>query len=375
MKRFAIPLVLVLGTLAAACGPSGSGGSVASASAASPAATETGQARADLPSSSPVVPRAGTGVVDVVKQVLPAVVNVVSTTTSGTGEGTGFVVRSDGIIVTNFHVVEGATKVSVLTSDPKPKRYGARVIGGDPEADVAVLDVDATGMPTVPLGDSSRLQLGQPVVAIGYALGLQGGPSVTTGVVSSLTRKITVPDDRCVACPGGRRIYGNVVQTDAAINPGNSGGPLVNLAGQVVGINTAGVSAGSAENVGFAIQIDAAKPIIFHAAEHPQAPVAYMGVSSIDASNPQVQFELSPPVDRGAAIVGVVPNGPADDAGIRVGDVVVAFDGRPVVGSEQLGEAIRSHRPGDRVSVTVVHQDGSRSTVTVTLGTNPVPQT
>jgi S1-C subfamily serine protease len=371
MKRIVLPLVLVLAFVGAACGATGSGSS-SSPPAASARSPDTRQL-ASLPSSTPVA--GGGPVVAVVKRVLPAVVNVVSTTTRGGGEGTGFVVRSDGIVVTNFHVVEGATKVSVLTSAAKPKRYTARVIGGDPEADVAVLKVDASGLPTVPLGDSAGLQLGQQVVAIGYALGLQGGPSVTTGVVSSLTRKITVPDPRCTVCAKGERVYGQVVQTDAAINPGNSGGPLVNLAGQVVGINTAGVSAGNAENVGFAIQIDAARPIIVQAAEHPEAPVGFIGISSADASNPQVQFELNPGTSRGAAVVALVPNGPAADAGIRVGDVIVALDGTPVSDSQSLGDAIRSHRPGDRVTVTVVHPDGSRDDVDVTLGTNPVPQT
>jgi serine protease Do len=368
MKRFTVPLVLLLALLGGACTFTQS----RAATTSSPVTRDTAQARADFPSTSAVVPVGG--VVGVVRKVLPAVVNVVSSTPGGTGEGTGFVVRSDGVIVTNFHVVEGASKVTVLTSADDPVRYDARVIGGDPEADVAVLKVEATGLPTVPLGDSSRLQLGQQVVAIGYALGLQGGPSVTTGVVSSLTRKITVPDPNCQSCANEQRVYGDVVQTDAAINPGNSGGPLVNMAGQVVGMNTAGVNAGNAENVGFAIQIDAAKPIAFQAAEHPQAPVAYMGVASVDASNPQIQFELNPPVDRGAAVVSVVSNGPADRAGLRVGDVIVAFDGRTIETSQELGTAIRSHRPGDTVSVDLVRSDGNRTTVDVTLATNPAPQ-
>lgn len=129
-----------------------------------------------------------TAVEQVVQKVLPAVVNVVS----DRGEGTGFVVRKDGIVVTNFHVVEGTTSIKVLTSDGQPDEYSARVIGGDQQADLAVLDVDAQGLPTVPLGDSDQLKLGQQVVAIGYALGLEGGPSVTSGIVSSLTRQITV---------------------------------------------------------------------------------------------------------------------------------------------------------------------------------------
>jgi S1-C subfamily serine protease len=298
-------------------------------------------------------------------------VNVVADSSEGQGEGTGFVVRSDGIIVTNFHVVEGASKVTVLSSADEPVHYDARVIGGDVEADLAVLKIDATDLPTVAMGNSSDLQLGQQVVALGYALGLAGGPSVTTGVVSSLTRRITVQDSRCTGCTNGERVYTDVIQTDAAINPGNSGGPLLNMAGQVVGINTAG--ANQAENIGFAIQIDSVKPTIFQAADHPSQPVAFMGISSGPASDPQVQFEFAPPVDRGAVIVDVVGGGPADNAGIVVGDTIVRFDGRTVTDSEQLGGLIRSHRPGDEVSVGIVHADGSQDEVTVTLGVNPVP--
>ena len=197
--------------------------------------TNTAEPKAVFPSSQPTVATGQGAVVQVVRNVLPAVVNVVADSSEGQGEGTGFVVRSDGIIVTNFHVVEGASKVTVLSSAEEPVHYDARVIGGDEEADLAVLKVDATDLPTVAMGNSSDLQLGQQVVALGYALGLAGGPSVTTGVVSSLTRRITVQDSRCTECTNGERVYTDVIQTDAAINPGNSGGPLVNMAGQVVG--------------------------------------------------------------------------------------------------------------------------------------------
>jgi putative serine protease PepD len=334
------------------------------------ASTNTAEPRAVFPSSQATVATGQDAVVQVVDRVLPAVVNVVSDTGSGPGEGTGFVVRSDGIVVTNYHVVEGASKVTVLTSAQQPDRYDARVIGGDVEADLAILKVDATDLPTVPLGNSSDLKLGQQVVAIGYALGLAGGPSVTTGVVSSLTRRITVQDERCTECNQGQRVYTDVIQTDAAINPGNSGGPLVNMAGQVVGINTAG--ANQAENIGFAIQIDSAEPVIFQAAEHPSQPVAFMGISSGNASDPSIQFEFNPQVTQGAVIVDVVSGGPAAGAGIQTGDVVVMFDGQLVETAERLGELIREHRPGDHVEVGIVHQDGSKETVTVVLGVNPV---
>jgi serine protease Do len=329
------------------------------------------QASFPSPASSPTFQSGSTAVVEVVERVLPAVVNVVSeTATGGRGEGTGFIVRSDGIIVTNWHVVERAARVTVLTSEEEPREFDARVIGGDIQADLAVLDIEAEDLPTVPLGDSADLRLGQQVVAIGYALGLEGGPSVTTGIVSSLTRTITVPDPNCQECEGGRRVYTDVIQTDAAINPGNSGGPLVDLSGRVVGINSAGTT--SAENIGFAIQIDSVKPTIFQAAENPDEPVAFMGIVSQDAADPQVRFQLNPAVDQGAAIVSVARGGPADRAGIRVGDIVVAFDGRPIAGAAELGEAIRAHRPGDRVEVVLV-RGTERLTLTLTLGVNPVP--
>jgi putative serine protease PepD len=320
--------------------------------------TETAEPRAVFPSSEPSFARGRDAVVEVVDRVLPAVVNVVAASSQGEGEGTGFIVRSDGIVVTNFHVVEGASTVTVLTSDDDPVEYDARVIGGDIQDDLAILDIDATGLPTVPLGTSGDLELGQPVVAIGYALGLAGGPSVTTGIVSSLTRRITVQDANCIECENGQRVYTDVIQTDAAINPGNSGGPLVDLAGRVVGINTAG--AGSAENIGFAIQIDSAKPIIEDAANNPSAPVAFMGV----------QFDFASTGD-GALIAGVIDGGPADDAGVQPGDVVVLFDGEPVGSTDELGALIRSHAPGDVVEVGIVRADGSEATVTIELGLNP----
>jgi S1-C subfamily serine protease len=287
------------------------------------------------------------------------------------------VVRSDGIIVTNYHVVENASKITVLTSDQDPTEYNARVIGGDVGADLAILDVDATDLPTVELGSSADLKLGQRVVALGYALGLDGGPSVTAGIVSSLTRQIDVQDTGCPVEECGTdqtRVYEHVIQTDAAINPGNSGGPLVDMAGQVVGINSAG--ANQAENIGFAIQIDSVKPTIFHAAENPDAPVAYMGIlGPVPVSDPQVQFQLDPPVEEGVVIQDVVPGGPADRAGVQPGDIVVEFDGESIATDDDLVSAIRSHDPGDEVEVGIVREDGSRDVVTVTLGVNPVPTT
>ena len=175
----------------------------------------------------------------VAERVLPSVVNVTTNVyqasptgqpEQGKGVGTGFVVRANGVVVTNCHVVQGASRISVFTSEDQPTRYDARVIGGDCEHDLAVLKVDAAGLPTLTLGSSADLRLGQQVVAIGYALALEGGPSVTAGIVSSLDRTIRVPDPQCTVCPSGVRTYSEVIQTDAAINHGNSGGPLVDMA-------------------------------------------------------------------------------------------------------------------------------------------------
>jgi len=320
-----------------------------------------------LPTRAPIA-TSDDPVADVVDLVLPSVVNV----EGDDGEGTGFIVREDGIVVTNFHVVEGASEITVFTSDEEPEEFDARVIGGDIQADLAVLDVDAEGLPAVPLGDSDELRLGEQVVALGYALGLEGGPSVTSGIVSSLTRRITVSDPGCPPDECGsdqERVYTDVIQTDAAINPGNSGGPLVDLAGNVVGINTAGTSA--AENIGFAIQINSVTPTITQAAEEPGEPVAFMGISSIDASDPEFRFQYGTSVEAGAGIVNVVAGGPADVAGVELGDVVVSFGGEAISDSESLGEAIRSREPDEAVEIEVVRPSGERVTLSVTLGVNP----
>ena len=319
-------------------------------------------------------------IVQVVERVRPSVVNVTTdtlTTTpfgsqTGQGVGTGFIIRSDGVIVTNYHVVEGAQKITVVTPAPDSQRFEARVIGGDSTADLAVLKVDGHDLPTVPLGNSSDLELGQQVVALGYALALKGGPTVTTGIVSAMDRVIQAQDPNYHpggSAPDGSRTYRDVIQTDAAINPGNSGGPLVNLAGQVIGINTAG--AGSAENIGFSIAIDAAKPTIQKAVDNPGAPVAYLGVVTQTVSESlALQFDL--PVKQGAYVVDVATGGPADDAGINQGDVITEFDGTAVTSADQLGNLIHEHQPGDEVDV-VVETGTGLETRTATLGTNPLP--
>ena len=257
VRRMLVPLVAVTALLASACSVSWGSGSNADTSGG--AASTLQQTTPSSNGDDPVVAAIG--------EVAPAVATITShmapqqspfgITSGGEATGTGFVVRSDGVVVTNHHVIEGAQTVTVTMPEPDGQTLDATVVATDPEHDLAVLRVDATGLPTVTLGDSNDLQLGQQVIALGYALGLEGGPTVTSGIVSSLDRTIQVQDPNA---PSGSRTYADVLQTDAAINPGNSGGPLIDLEGNVVGIDSAGSS--SAENIGFAITIDAAKPLI-----------------------------------------------------------------------------------------------------------------
>jgi S1-C subfamily serine protease len=337
--------------------------------------------RQPSPAASPLPPLdAGREpVAAVAARVLPAVVNVTTNiyqpdptggAQQGKGVGTGFVIRANGVIVTNCHVVQGASRITVSTSASEPVRYQAHVIGGDCEHDLAVLKVNGRGLPTVPLGSSTRLRLGQNVVAIGYALALQGGPTVTAGIVSALDRTIEVSDPQCSVCPNGVRTYSNVVQTDAAINHGNSGGPLVDMSGRVVGINSAGSD--SAENIGFAISIDSAKSAIEQAISEPLRATAYLGVSTRDVTS-DLAFQLGLRTDSGAYVLATLENGPAADAGIREGDVIVEIDGKPIQAAEDLGRVLEEFSPGDEVDVRVIGPDGQERTHSVVLGTKPLP--
>jgi serine protease Do len=274
------------------------------------------------------------------------------------------------VIVTNCHVVEGGSRISVFTSDEEPTRYDARVIGGDCLHDLAVLKIDATDLPTVELGDSASLQLGQRVVAIGYALALEGGPSVTSGIVSSLDRTVEAQDPNCEVCENGVRVYADVVQTDAAINHGNSGGPLVDMHGRVVGINSAGSD--GAENIGFAIAIDAAKGTIEQAMTDPLGASPYLGVS-LQTVTADAAYQLGLGVGSGAYVLAVTTDGPASDAGIEAGDVIVGLDGQEVASAEGLGAVMETLEAGQRVDIEVVGADGAPETIGITLGTRPLP--
>ena len=279
----------------------------------------------------------------ILAKVEPAVVAI----RTSTGEGTGVVISSNGEVLTNAHVVAGSTTVRVTVGDEVTART-ADVVGSDAARDLAVLKIrDATGLPTAELDQSAGLQVGDDVVAIGNALGLQGTPTVTRGIVSALDRTL---DDLT-----------GLIQTDAAINPGNSGGPLVNAQGEVVGINTAIATGrnGVAQNIGFAISVERAAATIERLRSGGSAgPGALLGVSTTDPTDGS----------RGAAVARVEAGGPAAVAGLRAGDLIVSVDGQPVDGSGSLTGRIRDLKPGATVEIRYV-RDGRTATTTATLGT------
>jgi S1-C subfamily serine protease len=270
------------------------------------------------------------------------------------------VLDEEGIIITNFHVVSGAVDVRVVLSNRETLE--GRVIGGLPESDLAVIQVDADDLTPIELGRSESLRLGDDVIAIGFPLGVSS-PTVTKGILSATDRNITTVDNQR---------FTDLLQTDAAINPGNSGGPLVDANGRLIGINSAAAQAGAAENIGFAIPIDEALPVIRQLLEEPAEQQAWIGVQLTDL-NEQIADQLGLPVDEGALIATTFEGSPAADAGLEQGDVVVAVDDREIGSAAELIEAIGGRNPGDEITLRVVGTDGER-TVDVELGQRPVTQ-
>ena len=268
--------------------------------------------------------------------------------------GSGVIVSADGYILTNNHVVSGAADGGTLdVTFQDGRRLPAKIVGRDVSYDLAVIKVDASGLKTVALGNSDGLVVGDSVIAIGSPLGLEG--TVTTGIISSLNRPVT-------AGGSGESSYINAIQTDAAINPGNSGGPLVDSAGRVIGVNSAIASLGSDQGgqsgsigLGFAIPVNQAKRVAEEIISTGKSTHPIMGVS--------VDLTYAGP---GAQIKAVVAGGPAEAAGLKAGDVILAIDGRKVSDSTELIVAIRTHAPGDTVTVEVQDGAGSRD-VRVTL--------
>ena len=312
---------------------------------------------ATAPSSNDAEP--AMNVAEVLKKIQPSVVTIIALTESGMdqgrGTGTGVVITSDGDILTNDHVIDGADTVFVLfagDTEPTP----ATVIAVDPGNDLALLHVDQTGLTPAVFADPDSIDIGDEVVAVGFALDLDGGPTVTRGIVSALNRTIV----------SGDGALDGLIQTDTAISSGNSGGPLVNTRGQVIGINTAVFQSSSevaANNVGFSISVAEALPVIeeLRAQANGQARTeGYLGVSVLDRQDGGL----------GAMIAEVSPGSPADLAGMKVDDVVIEADGSPVDGQPALVAAIRDKSPGDTIKIDVL-RDGERITLTATLIERP----
>lgn len=271
-----------------------------------------------------------------------------------TGMGSGVIIREDGYMLTNNHVVENADKVTVELSDGR--RLDATIVGTDPATDLAVLKVEATGLAAVTLGDSDAIQVGDWVLAIGSPFGLD--QTVTAGIISGKNRV-----QRIIGDGEG---FEDFLQTDAAINPGNSGGPLVNLRGEVVGINTAILSrSGASAGIGFAIPIGLARPVVESIIESGSVRRGFLGAQVGDI-NPEIKEEFGLNVDAGALIRGVLDGQPAAIAGLRPGDVVTHINGKPVASGTQLRNFVASVKPGTKVQMTV-SREGKKLDVSVDL--------
>jgi S1-C subfamily serine protease len=296
----------------------------------------------------------------------------------GTATGSGIVLDDQGHILTNNHVIEGANKIQVKLG-ASDKEYTAEVVGTDPASDLALLKVSAptSELDPLTLGDSSKMEVGDPVVAIGNPFGLDR--TVTSGIVSALQRQIQAPNGFSID---------NVIQTDAAINPGNSGGPLINSAGEVIGINTqietGGNGADGNVGIGFAIPINTAKEVIHELETKGSVEHAYLGIEggTITAQEAQV---LNLPVKEGVLIQTVEKGGPSDKAGVEGGstpatiegaeirlggDIITEADGKKISTMEQIIELVTEKKPGEKVTLKLL-RDGKEKTVTVTLGTRP----
>ncbi len=294
----------------------------------------------------------------------------------GTATGSGFVIDDEGHLLTNAHVVAGAEEVKVtLTEDGDT--FDAKVVGRDPSTDVALLDVDAPSdqLTPLPLGDSDDVQVGDAAVAIGNPFGLDR--TATAGIVSAVQRSISAPNGFTIS---------DAIQTDAPINPGNSGGPLFDAAGRVIGINSQIESPNGGGNVGigFAVPINTAQTVAEQLLDGGEVEHAFLGISGGDVT-PEIADVLNLSVDHGAIVQDVVPDGPADDAGVEPGDtdvtiagqqlraggdVITEVDGEEVTGMDDVIAAVNAKQPGDEVELTLVRK-GDERTVSVELGDRP----
>jgi S1-C subfamily serine protease len=337
------------------------------AAATSPQSTNAGALQ-------PVAIDESSATIAVATNVSPAVVKIRVTGAADTGNlgvipptgvGSGVIFNSNGWILTNHHVVEGGEKFDVELKDGR--MLSGTVYGIDTLTDLAIVKVDATGLPTAAIGQSDTLKVGELVIAIGSPLGTYSN-SVTSGIVSAKGRSITTDNNEQLS---------NLIQTDAAINPGNSGGPLLDAGGNVIGINTA--IASNSNGIGFAIPIDVARPIMDQAVAGQPLTRPYMGIHFVSITR-QIADQQKLPVNVGALVGGVDPNGnpatgvepgkPADQAGIKDGDIIVSINDKVIDEEHPLDATLAQFSPGDTVDVKIL-RDGAAMTLQVTLGTRP----
>ena len=320
------------------------------------------------PTAVPTRSGAPLSVPDIVRLLRPSVVRVQTEGASfdilgrpvpSGGVGTGVIIDQEGHIVTNDHVVslDGglASHVTVTLSDNRT--VTAQIVGTDAPTDLAVLTIDATNLTPATLGDVGDLQVGEDVVAIGYALDLPGGPTVTKGVVSAKGRTIQEANYS----------ISDAIQTDASINPGNSGGPLVDDYGEVVGIDTAIIS--QAQNIGFAISIDLAKPLVQEIIQNGFVSRGFLGINVVDVT-PSVAASFNLPVDSGVGVAEVTSGSPADSAGLRVGDIIVRLGDQTIASGGDLTQALTKYRAGDKITA-VFYRDSQQQETEVTLTARP----
>ena len=316
-----------------------------------------------IPTSSPVTRT----IPEIIKDLTPSVVHIQTEAVQldqfnrpspGVGVGTGEIIDGEGHVLTNNHVIAGAERILVTLSDGRALE--AELIGGDAILDLVVVRIEAEGLVPIPIGKSSNLAVGDQVIAIGHALDLPGGPTITGGWVSALDRTLDVSQTVTMQ---------NLIQTDAAINPGNSGGPLVNRDGKFVGINTAKLPSG--EGIGFAIAIDPAMPLIKELIDHGKIDRGFLGVSTVNITQAlSKNFDL--PVTFGAGIISVVPDSPADKVGLRERDIIVAMAGKTVNNVAELDSILIGYLAGNSVEVEFFRfREGTSRKVTVTLAARP----
>ncbi len=293
---------------------------------------------------------------DIYSTVIDSVVSISSMTSSGTSSGTGIIMSQDGYVITNHHVITGALVISVLTNDNQ--EYEAALVGSDEMSDLAVLKIDARGLQAAEFGDSSKLRVGDSVVAIGDPLGVQLRGTMTNGIISAINRDLTVGDRTMT-----------LIQTNAALNNGNSGGPLINCYGQVIGINTVKMSSyytatASVEGLGFAIPISVAKPIIDELIENGY--VAGRPAIGISGDSLPSYYRTYYRLPEGVYVTSVNEGSDAKAKGIREGDIVTAINGEKICSIDELNTVKNQYAAGDEVTLTV-YRSGTYYEVTVTL--------